>query len=223
MRAVIFANGVFNPSPLTSEWLGKATLRIAADGGLRHCRSLNLLPDILVGDFDSLTEEEIRLMRQQGVQIERFPARKDETDLELALQLADKRGVEEIVILGGLGARWDQTFANLLLPVSQRFRHISMVLVDGDHELHFLNAPPLKKLQIVGKVGETLSLIPLGGDVKGITTQGLEYALNGEDLIFGMTRGLSNVFVANLAQIEIQQGSLLVVVIHQSDQVGGLS
>ncbi len=216
LRAIIFANGVFNPSRLTGDWLAKAHLRIAADGGLRLCRQLNLLPDILVGDFDSLTEEEVRQMQDLGVQVERFPTRKDETDLELALGFADQKGVEEIVILGGLGARWDQTFANLLLPVSRRFRHLPMVLVDGEHELYFLNAPPTRRLQIVGKAGDTLSLIPLGGDVKGVTTQGLEYALYGEDLLFGMTRGLSNVLVEDTAQIELQQGSLLIVVIHQS-------
>ncbi|MCX8062762.1 MAG: thiamine diphosphokinase, partial [Anaerolineales bacterium] len=216
LRAILFANGVFNPSPLIDQWLAQAQLRIAADGGLRHCQRLNILPNILVGDFDSLTEEEVQRMQNQGVQVERFPARKDETDLELALQIADQHGVDQIVILGGLGARWDQTFANLLLPVSQRFRHIPMVLLDGEYELHFLNAPPTKQIQIMGKVGDTLSLIPLIGDAKGVTAQGLEYALHGEDLIFGMTRGLSNVLVKDKARIELQQGSLLVVVIHQS-------
>ncbi len=223
MKAIIFANGVFNPSPLTREWLAKPSLRIAADGGLRHCRQLNILPDILIGDFDSLTEQEVEQMRQKGVRVERFPAKKDETDLELALYIACEQGVDEIVILGGLGARWDQTLANLLLPASQRFRHVPIRILDGEHELYVLNAPPSKQIQLEGKVGDTLSLIPLAGDVKGVATQGLEYTLRGEDLIFGATRGLSNVLVENTAQIEMREGSLLVVLIHLSISKGGLT
>jgi len=201
---------------LTSEWIVKADILIAADGGLRHCRQLNLVPDILIGDFDSLTEEELLEMEKRGVQVERFPARKDETDLELALHTACQKNVDEILVLGGLGARWDQTIANLLLPASQRFRQVPIILVDGEHELYVLNAPPVKKIQLHGKAGDTLSLIPLAGDVKGVRTQGLEYALYGEALSFGATRGLSNVLIEDTAQIEIQQGSLLVVLIHLS-------
>ncbi|GAB4475977.1 MAG: thiamine diphosphokinase [Anaerolineales bacterium] len=216
LRVVIFANGEFHPSPWASKWLAQAKLCIAADGGLRHCQALNLLPDILIGDFDSLTEEDVHRMEQSDVRVERFPARKDETDLELALRLAVKVGAEEVLILGGLGARWDQTFANLLLPFSQRFCDLQITFVDGDHELHFLNAPPVKHTYIDGKVGDTLSLIPLAGDAHGVTTQGLEYALRGETLYFGQTRGVSNVLIEETAKIEIEQGSLLVVLIHSS-------
>ena len=217
MRAIIFANGVFHPSRWTGEWLARSDLRIAADGGLRLCRQLNLLPDILIGDFDSLTEQEVQQMQAQGVRVLRYSARKDETDLELALQVACEQAVDEIVILGGLGARWDQTLANLLLPAYHRFRHVPIVLVDGQHEIFAINAPPARRLVLRGSVGDTLSLIPVGGNVQGVVVQGVEYPLAGEELHFGATRGLSNVFLAETVPLEIGQGSLLTVVIHTNE------
>lgn len=217
MRAVIFANGVFHPSRWTGEWLAAADLRIAADGGLRLCQQLNLLPEILVGDFDSLTEQEVQQMQAQGVQVLRYAARKDETDLELALQVACEQTVDEIVILGGLGARWDQTLANLLLPAYRRFRHVPIVLVDGQHEIFAINAPPARSLALRGSIGDTLSLIPVGGNVQGVVLHGVEYPLEREELHFGATRGLSNVFLAETVPLEISEGSLLAVVIHTSE------
>ena len=217
MRAIIFANGVFHPSRWTGEWLARSDLRIAADGGLRLCRQLNLLPDILIGDFDSLTEQEVQQMQAEGVRVLRYSARKDETDLELALQVACEQAVAEIVILGGLGARWDQTLANLLLPAYHRFRHVPIVLVDGQHEIFAINAPPARRLVLQGSIGDTLSLIPVGGNVQDVVVQGVEYPLAGEELHFGATRGLSNVFLAETVPLEIGQGSLLAVVIHTTE------
>jgi len=217
LRAIIFANGVFHPSRWTGEWLARSDLRIAADGGLRLCRQLNLLPDILIGDFDSLTEQEVQQMQAEGVRVLRYSARKDETDLELALQVACEQAVAEIVILGGLGARWDQTLANLLLPAYHRFRHVPIVLVDGQHEIFAINAPPARRLVLQGSIGDTLSLIPVGGNVQDVVVQGVEYPLAGEELHFGATRGLSNVFLAETVPLEIGQGSLLAVVIHTTE------
>ena len=217
LRAVIFANGAFHPSRWTSEWLARSDLRIAADGGLRLAQGLNLLPDILIGDFDSLTEQEVQQMQAQGVRVLRYPARKDETDLELALQVACEQAVEEIVVLGALGARWDQTLANLLLPAYGRFRHVPIVLVDGQHEIFAINAPPIRRLALRGSIGDTLSLIPVGGNVRGVVLQGVEYPLERAELHFGATRGLSNVFLTETVPLEIGEGSLLTVVIHTSE------
>ncbi len=111
MRAVIFANGELN-TPFN---INAQDIIIAADGGARHCMRLELIPTVVIGDFDSLTQTELDQLKSDGVLILQFPVRKDFTDLELALQYAEKLQVDEVVILGALGDRWDQTIANLML------------------------------------------------------------------------------------------------------------
>lgn len=212
-RAVIFANGTLQNPEQAREALRSEDVLIAADGGALHCLALGLTPSIVIGDFDSMSEQEVQALEAREVQLIRHPAHKDYTDLELALQHALETGMHEVLILGALGARWDQTIANLLLPVSGELAAIQISMLDGPQEVFFLQ--PGHEYQLRGKKGDTLSLIPLCGDVKGIYTQGLEYPLHGETLYFGATRGISNVFIEDIAHISLENGSLLCVLIHQ--------
>jgi thiamine pyrophosphokinase len=210
LRAVIFANGSLNP-PVT---LSPEDFIIAADGGARHCLALGLVPAVVIGDLDSLSSAELEALKAQGAEIIQFPVRKDFTDLELALKQARSIGADEILILGALGKRWDQTLANVMLPAA--FPDLAIRLMDGDQEFFYLRAG--EKISITGRPGDTLSLIPLGSKAHGITTNQLEYPLHGEDLPLGSTRGVSNILLAEEAQISLDEGFLLCVVIHQPDQ-----
>ncbi len=210
MRAIIFANGGFTDPPA----LQPDDLIVAADGGARHCLALGLTPKIVIGDFDSLNEQQIKMLQQYGAELIRYPTRKDFTDLELALQLAQQRGADEVVVLAALGGRWDQTLANVLLPASQQFASCNIRLVDGAQEISLIHAGQC--LQVHGQPGDTLSLIPLSSDACGVATQGLEYPLRDETLVFGATRGVSNVLQAETAWVSLEKGLLLCVVIHEN-------
>jgi thiamine pyrophosphokinase len=211
LRAVIFANGNLN-RPVT---LLPGDFIIAVDGGATHCLELGLRPAVVIGDLDSLTQPDLEALKIQGAKIIQYPVRKNFTDLELALSHARSLEVEEILILGALGARWEQTLANVLL--SAAYPGLNIHLVDGNQELFYLRAG--KTLTISGCPGDTLSLIPLGGDAKGITTDNLEYPLTGDRLPLGSTRGISNVMLENEAHISLREGLLLCVVIHQPKEV----
>ena len=211
-RAVIFANGLLGSLEAARQSILPGDILIAADGGARHCRSLGLTPDYLVGDFDSLTEAELDDLVRMGVTIYQHPARKDFTDLELALRHARDLGAEEILVLGGLGARWDQTLANLHLPAAEAFASVRIRLLDGPQEVFLLRRG--ETAEVTGSPGDTVSLIPIGGDAQGVTTSGLEYPLKGETLAFGATRGVSNVLLEESATVHLQGGLLLCVVIH---------
>ena len=209
MRAVIFANGGFShPDPLLP-----GDFVIAADGGARYCLELGITPHLVVGDFDSLDPASMQALEQAGVELARYPERKDFTDLELALQHASQRGADEILILAALGGRWDQTLANLLLPASQALCCARITLVDGAQEIHLLRGG--EQLELQGDPGDTVSLIPLKGDAVGVATGGLEYPLAGETLFFGSTRGVSNVLLAEPAWVSLQGGLLLCVLVHK--------
>lgn len=206
MRAIIFANGEIS---LPVQIQPDDTI-IAADGGALHCMKLGMWPSVVIGDLDSLSAEDIEKLKSRGAQILDFPARKDYTDLELAIQYTRDLQPDEILVYGALGSRWDQTAANLLLAGA--YEKLPIRLVDGNQEFFYITAGMSRSID--GKPGDTVSLVPLRALAEGITTRNLEYPLNGENLEFGSTRGISNVLVEPPAVISLQKGLLLCIVIH---------
>jgi thiamine pyrophosphokinase len=206
LRAIIIANGQLKEpiNPLPED------LVIAADGGAMHCLAHNIKPNYVIGDLDSLDTEHISRLEALGARFIKYPARKDYTDLELALRFAQENGADEVIILAGLGARWDQTIANLMLPIL--LAPLKVRLLDAGQEICFLQAG--EGLRIRGQPGDTVSLIPLAGPAQGITTRGLEYPLFEDRLEPGSTRGISNVLLVNEAFVSLEKGNLLCVIIH---------
>jgi thiamine pyrophosphokinase len=212
LRAVVFANGLLT-GDLPADLFQAGDLIIAADGGAQHCRRLGIHPQVLIGDLDSLDAEAIEYFRQAGARIIPHSRRKDHTDLELALLHAREAGAEEALVLGALGLRWDQTLANLLLPAAEGLSDLRIRLVDGLQEIFLVR--PGEDTPVPGQPGDTVSLIPLGGDAAGITTLRLEYPLENGTLRFGSTRGVSNVLLEPGAAVRLDTGMLLCVVIHK--------
>lgn len=206
-RAIIFANGSMEQPPAILHSLLPDDLIIAADGGTNHCKSLGLTPVVIIGDLDSLQQEEVSYYKLSGVEIIQYPRQKDETDLELALQLALKRKADRVYIIGALGARWDMTLANVLLIAHPDFSKMSIRLVEGAQEILLLRGG--QQVDLYSRAGTPISLIPLAGDAHGITALGLEYPLEDESLFFGSSRGVSNVFLRNRCTIAIRDGLLL--------------
>jgi len=206
MQAVIFANGTIDNSDSA---ISGNDLIIAADGGTHHCLSSGITPDVVIGDLDSLTTDDIKRLQIADVEIIRYPAKKDQTDLELALKLAIDRGANEIVVFGAMGGRWDMSIANILLPAEQNLSNATIRIIDGRHEIMLLRAG--KEMIFHGKKGDIFSLIPLGRDALGITTIGLEYPLKDDLLRLGSSRGISNLFIENSATVSLKQGLLLCV------------
>jgi len=207
---VIFANGQLTRPIL----LQPDDLVIAADGGTHHCLGLGIRPQVVIGDLDSVREDELEALSASGTEIITYPERKDFTDLELALLEAQKRGADQVLLLAALGKRWDQSLANILLPAALPGLNIS--LIDDQQEIHFIK--PGQTLEITGQTGDTVSLLPLSGDAGGITTHGLEYPLYREMLQFGSTRGVSNVMLGNQASVKLGAGLLLCAVIHHMER-----
>jgi thiamine pyrophosphokinase len=212
LRAIIFANGELRFPGAARAAVRDDDLIIAADGGLHHCKALNLVPDILLGDFDSLDEKEVQTLEDAGVAVVRHPRRKDTTDLEIALDHALARGVSQIFVYGALGTRWDQSIANVLLGARADHASADIRLVDGPQEARLLRAGETMTLH--GQPGDTVSLIPLDGDARGITTTGLEYPLDDGTLHFGSSRGVSNTLQRDRSTISLRAGLLLCVLIH---------
>ena len=208
MLALIFANGDFNPPSDFAERLAAANLIVAADGGAQHCRALGLRPDVVIGDLDSLDAEARLGLEAQGVRVICYPADKDQTDLELALSHAKQAGAQEIIVLAGLGRRWDHSVANLLLATHAQFSSQRVLFLDGEQRFFVIRG----RVRLEAKPGERVSLLPLGGDAQGVSIRGLQYPLNKETLTFGSSRGMSNVVLDATAEVELGTGFLLCVI-----------
>ena len=208
--ALVVANG---PLPdgvaQLATFAAAAALRIAADGGARHFLAAGLRPHFLVGDLDSLPTGDVEALQKSRVAVLRHPARKDATDLELALDVALAQGADDVVVLAALGARWDQTLANMLLLALERFGRVPMRVVEGAQTLRVLR--PGRPHQLAGASGDTLSLIPISGPAAGITTSGLDYPMQLGTLPFGATLGVSNVLTSATASVTLESGLLLAI------------
>lgn len=208
MQAVIFVNGlVQNYAPLVG-WLERADLLIAADGGLRHFQKLTRQPHAIVGDLDSVKPDQLTALEAAGVTVERHRPEKNETDLELAIDYAIQAGATDIVLLGALGGRLDQTLANLLI-LAQRNWPAAIAVVEENQIATMIR--PGSTLSIRGTPGSVVSLVPLTEQVTGITYTGLRYPLTNATLGFGSTRGISNELAEPQATIRIESGLALVV------------
>jgi len=208
MRAVIFANGEF-PDPQAHRGLLRPDdLLIAADGGAAHARAAGATPHVVVGDMDSLPPSLRDELAAAGTRFVTRPAAKDETDLELALLYAVEQGAREILVLAALGGRLDQLVANLLLLAHPALTGATVRLVEGPQSAFLIR----DQARIEGQPGDTVSLIPLGGDAHGVTTAGLRWPLHDETLRFGPARGVSNVLLGREARVTVREGVVVCVV-----------
>ncbi len=209
MRALIFINGNLREPELVRALVHADDRLIGADGGTRHILALRLMPDLVVGDLDSIEPAALAQLTDAGVAIERHPVHKDQTDLELAIECALRDGAEEIILVGATGGRLDQTLANVLI-LAQRAWPVPVRVVDGRQQATLLRGPTTATLHATP--GATVSVLPLSAEVTGICYAGLAYPLENATLALGSTRGISNVAQSDEVTITIATGLLLVVV-----------
>ncbi len=208
MRAVIFVNGVIADPVRLRRWVRDDDYLVAADGGAHHCLAMGRLPHVVVGDLDSIAPALVEALAGQGVAMERHPVSKNQTDLELAIERALRDGATEIVLLGALGGRLDQSLANVLL-LAQRDWPVPMQLVDEGEVATVLHGG--EHLELMAQPGATVSLLPLSAEVTGITYTGLLYPLEDVTLALGSTRGVSNEVVTAPATVWIRSGLALII------------
>lgn len=195
--------------PRRQEVLKNANLIIAVDGGAHYCREINLLPDILIGDFDSISPDHLQEYTGQGVECIDYPRQKNETDLELALELALERGSKEVRLWGVVGGRWDMSFSNILLAAHPRFKRMHFSFFDTACSFVIIHGGRTHTL--TGEPGTRVSLLPLAGDAEKVTLHGFVYPLEDETLHFGSSRGISNILQQKKATIYLERGTLLCI------------
>lgn len=201
MRAVIIGNGEMKDYEFISSKLRQDDYVICADGGYRHCKSLSIKPAVLIGDMDSIGDDEY------DGEVINLPIRKDFTDSEVCIKYILLKDFDEILLLGFIGTRLDHTITNFMLLKQICDAGKKAYIIDEHNEIHYIS----KDCTVYGKKGDIVSIIPFGGDLCGVTTQGLDYPLENEDLIFGQSRGVSNIMTSQKATITAESGFGLII------------
>jgi thiamine pyrophosphokinase len=215
VKTVVVAHGDVAASD--RDEAASADMVIAADGGALALERWGIVPQLVVGDLDSLGEKRAAQLGRLGAKVVEFPAAKDESDLELALRHALATGADDIVLLGIFaGARLDHALANAMLVADPAYRGTGLRAVFGTTQVRAIHSG--EGLDLDAPAGTTVTLLPVGGDATGVRTTGLRYPLDDETLRFGRSRGLSNVVTARAASVSIENGILLVIEIRDGGQ-----
>jgi len=180
---------------------------IAADGGVASARALGLVPAVVVGDLDSALPEDLVWAERAGAELRRFPTDKDLTDLELALEVARVEGCNRLVATGVRGGRADHTLSNVA-ALAGAARRVELVQTRSAGEL---TTYVTGACSIEGPIGSIVSLLPHGGEVHGVSTEGLRWPLLGETLSPIASRGVSNELTQSHASVSVESGVLLVI------------
>jgi len=204
---IIAGGQIQDPGFLKSRIEEKSPTLICADGGARHVHAIGLIPQVIVGDMDSLSPRLLQEFIDKGTVIRRYPAGKDETDTELAFEAAINLQASEIWVFGALGYRLDHTLANLSLLLKGEEQGVRVVLLDEWCEV-FLVAGTCT---LEGPIGQTVSLLPFFGAATGVFLTGFEYPLHGKTMSMASPVGISNRLSAIRGTITVGSGRLVVI------------
>ncbi len=207
MKILIISNGTIDDIDMLRSEIDITDYIICADGGARYFANLDVYPNIIVGDLDSLDDDIRTHMKEKGIEFLKFPAKKDKTDTELAIDYAIDMGVSEVTLIGVTGTRFDHTLANIMLLRRLMEKNIDAKIVDNHNEIFMIK----DELILEKKDNTFVSIVPLTETVKGVTLKGFEYEIYNRDFKIDTSLGISNVITEEKGSISIEQGICLVI------------
>lgn len=183
---------------------------IVADSGMEFMRRVELVPDMIIGDFDSVKEDTLKFFKeQQGIVWKDLNPIKDDTDTEFAIRQAMGLDTKEIMVLGATGTRLDHVLGNVALLGIGLKEHVDIQLVDEHNRIRMINKPI--KLKKTEQFGSVVSVIPYAGEVKGVTLKGFKYPLENFTMGCFSSLGISNEIAENEAEILFEEGILIII------------
>ena len=188
---------------------------LCADGGTRHLRKIGIDPDLIIGDMDSSSEEDLLYFAGKNIPVKKFSCEKDFTDTELAFDTAVELGYRNILILACYGSRLDHSMSNIFLLKKAADIGIDCCIKNEENYLWMIKGPADKELRISMKPGgwknAGLSLLSLSDTCIGVYTKGLKYKLEDAVMHLGSGTGISNEFINDNVKVGLEQGYLIVV------------
>lgn len=211
MNVIIFTNGEYESLEFYRDFLKKINKPyiICADGGANFAKKINIVPDIILGDMDSISKETTAFYQTiKNVKFQGHPSKKDETDTQLAIEHAIEIGATEVIILGALGSRLDHSLGNIYLLTRFLEVDISGQIINENNTIRLIN----KNESFEFPVGTVVSLLPIGGDVEEINISGFEYPIVNGRMTMKNPYGISNVTNHEKQEIAFKKGMLLVII-----------
>ncbi|MGM0410460.1 MAG: thiamine diphosphokinase [Bacillota bacterium] len=207
--AIIALNGEFISSKneyldMLSDINGKF---IAADGGALLLEKLGITADVIIGDLDSLTKNDIARFEAKNTEIIKYPVKKNETDGELAINYCIENNFTKIILIFAIGGRIDQELANIFLLDINRNIEAELLIKDTSIEIGFIN----KKKIFKNKINWGISFLPLDKEAKNVSIKGCKYNIDSYNLYRNKSRGISNSITKNPAKITVEEGSLIYI------------
>jgi len=214
-KALLIANGqIENPLILMELLINMYNFNdkfmvVSADGALKNCLYLKLVPDIVIGDMDSIREEDKKILKtiNPDALFIKSPCEKDESDTQLALEYLVESEIKNIILIGALGKRMDHSLANIFNISSEKLATAQIKIIDETHEISVLR----QSSQISGIIGNSLSIFSMTPSTFFINTDGLKYRLSKEKLLSCPVRGLSNIIEKEKVLLDFKDGVLLII------------
>lgn len=209
MTAILICGGTLSAAFLrkTTEQYKDAVL-YAVDGGLKAADDAELLPDFLVGDFDTADAALVERYEERCITLRHRPE-KDATDTELAVDEAIARGADEIILLGATGSRMDHTLANVHMLYKMLLQGVRGYILNENNRMS-LHKESFQK-QKKDMFGTYVSFLPFWGEVSGLTLKGLKYPLDHKTLTAGISLGISNEVKEEKIEVSFASGYLLMI------------
>lgn len=202
-RCIIVGAGEFHKNKWKCE---KEDYVIAADGGYGYLRKIGIVPDLLIGDMDSIKQEYENL----EIDIKKLPREKDDTDMLAAIKEGLAVGCKEFAIYGALGGeRMDHSIANIQCLLYLHNHGAKGVLYGVNDRIELLCND---KIHYPATMKGMLSVFAFGGDAKGVSEQGLKYLLQDAEVKMEFPIGISNEFIGQESMIEVKDGKLLLYI-----------
>ena len=210
MKVCIVLNGEIKNYDKTKEIIHreKYDYIIGADGGCNHLYKMNITPQYIIGDLDSINKDLVEYYKSNNVIFKTYPSHKDETDSEICIYLAKELNAEKIDFYGSLGGRIDHALANIGLMHYVREMKIEPRIITSEEEIIIIKN---EDVTLHGKKGETISIIPIMTDANNITLKNLEYPLNIGKIGYLSSLGISNVMMKDECSIKIEDGYALII------------
>ena len=208
MKALAILNGNIEDLGILIKQEKEFDFILSADGGTDYCLKASLIPDVVIGDLDSISEDTLKKINENQISVEKFPVKKDATDSELALDYLVHKGFNDITIVGATGNRMDHTLANIFLLDKLNDKGIKGRIIDENNTIYLVD----NRLYLDKVENSFISIIPIADSGTTISLKGFEYELNKVQIDFGSTHGISNIIVEDKGYIEVHKGRCLLFV-----------